>query len=50
MVVAEAAANGWAEQRRRLRSGFAERVFACRSKSLARAVSARSLWTGGEID
>ena len=50
IVVAEAAATGWAEQRRLLRSGVTERVFACRSKSLPRAIAARSMWTGGVVD
>ena len=46
-VVAEAAATGWAEQRRPLRSGITEIVFACRSSSLARALADRVTWTGG---
>lgn len=46
-VVARAAAIGWAEQRRPLRSGVTEVVFACRSKTLARGIAARSTWTGG---
>ena len=46
-VVAQAAAIGWAEQRRRLRSGITEIVFACRSSSLARAIADRVTWTGG---
>lgn len=46
-VVALAAATGWAEQRRPLRSGITEVVFACRPKSLPRAISARNTWTGG---
>ena len=49
-IVAQAAATGWAEQRRPLRSGITEIVFACRSKSLARAISARSTWTGGIVE
>jgi hypothetical protein len=48
-VVAQAAATGWAEQRRRLRSGITEIVFACRPRSLPRAISARNTWTGGVI-
>jgi len=35
-IVASAAATGWAEQRRPLRSGLTEMVFACRSKSSGR--------------
>ena len=46
-VVAQAAATGWAEQRRPLRSGITEIVFACRSSSLARAIADRVKWTGG---
>ena len=46
-VVAQAAATGWAEQRRTLRSGITEIVFACRSSSLTRAVANRVTWTGG---
>ncbi len=46
-VVSEAAATGWAEQRRPLRSGITEIVFACRSASLPRAIEQRSTWTGG---
>lgn len=46
-IVAQAAASGWAEQRRALRSGVTEVVFACRSSSLARAIAARVTWTGG---
>lgn len=46
-VVALAAATGWAEQRRPLRSGVTEVVFACRSGTLAEAVTARNTWTGG---
>jgi hypothetical protein len=46
-VVASAAATGWAEQRRPLRSGVTELVIACRSSSLASAIAARSTWTGG---
>ena len=46
-VVAQAAAIGWAEQRRALRSGITEIVFACRSSSLPRAIAHRVIWTGG---
>ncbi len=46
-VVAQAAATGWAEQRRPLRSGIIEVVLACRSGSLTRALTQRTLWTGG---
>jgi hypothetical protein len=46
-VVSQAAATGWAEQRRPLRSGVTEVVLACRSKTLGRAISARNTWTGG---
>jgi hypothetical protein len=46
-IVAQAAATGWAEQRRPLRSGITEVVFACRSGSLPRAITERTLWTGG---
>jgi hypothetical protein len=46
-VVEQAAATGWAEQRRPLRSGVTEAVFACRSTTLARAIVARNSWTGG---
>jgi hypothetical protein len=49
-VVESAAATGWAEQRRPLRSGITEIVFACRSKSLPRAISARNTWTGGVVE
>ena len=49
-IVASAAATGWAEQRRPLRSGVTELVFACRSKSLPRAISARNTWTGGIVE
>jgi hypothetical protein len=48
-VVAQAAATGWAEQRRPLRSGVTEVVVACRSGSLARALSERVAWTGGVV-
>ena len=46
-VVAQAAATGWAEQQRSLRSGITEIVFACRSHSLPRAITKRVAWTGG---
>ena len=46
-VVAHAAATGWAEQRRPLRSGITEIVFACRSSFLPRALTNRVTWTGG---
>lgn len=46
-VVTKAAAIGWAEQQRSLRSGSAELVVACRSDMLARAITRRSSWTGG---
>lgn len=46
-VVAQAAATGWAEQRRPLRSGITEIVFACRSSSLPRAIADRVTWTSG---
>jgi hypothetical protein len=49
-VVEEAAAIGWGEQRRLLRSGITEIVLACRSKSLSRAIAARSTWTGGVVE
>ena len=46
-VVAKAAATGWAEQRRPLRSGITEIVFACRSSSLPHAIAYCANWTGG---
>lgn len=46
-VVTQAAAIGWSEQRRELRSGITEIVFACRSSRLRDAIAQRSLWTGG---
>lgn len=46
-VIQQAAATGWAEQRRPLRSGVTEVVFACRSKTLSQAVATRNNWTGG---
>ena len=46
-VVAQAAATGWAKQRRPLRSGITEIVFACRSSFLNRALGERINWTGG---
>ena len=46
-VVSEAAATGWAEQLRPLRSGTTEIVLACRSRSLPRAIAHRVTWTGG---
>lgn len=46
-VVEHAAATGWAEQRRPLRSGIIEVVLACRSQALPRAIEARNRWTGG---
>ena len=49
-IVASAAATGWSEQRRPLRSGVTEIVFACRSNSLPRAISARNTWTGGIVE
>lgn len=49
-VVSQAAATGWAEQRRPLRSGITEVVFACRSKTLPRAISSRNTWTGGMVE
>ena len=49
IVVAQAAATGWAEQRRPLRSSVTEVVFACRSRSLPRALSHRVAWTGGVV-
>ena len=49
-VVAHAAATGWAEQRRPLRSGITEIVFACRSSSLPRAIADRITWTGGMME
>jgi hypothetical protein len=48
-VVAQAAATGWAEQRRPLRSGIIEVVFACRSGHLGRGLSERVAWTGGVV-
>lgn len=48
-AVARAAATGWGEQRRPLRSGVTEIVFLCRSRELATAVAARNTWTGGII-
>lgn len=48
-VVAQAAAIGWAEQRRPLRSGTIEVVLACRSRTLARALTQRVAWTGGVL-
>lgn len=49
-IVEQAAATGWAEQRRPLRSGITEIVFACRSKALPRAIEARISWTGGVVE
>ncbi|MDD9998692.1 MAG: hypothetical protein OXQ89_13200 [Rhodospirillaceae bacterium] len=49
VVVAQAAATGWAEQQRPLRSGITEIVFACRSSSLPRAITKRVTWTGGIV-
>ena len=46
-IIAQAAATGWAEQHRPLRSGITEIVFACRSHSLPRAIANRVTWTGG---
>lgn len=46
-VVEQAAGTGWAEQRRPLRSGLTEVVFACRSGTLRRALVERNNWTGG---
>lgn len=46
-VVVQAAATGWAEQRRELSSGATEVVVACRSRTLTPALGARSAWTGG---
>jgi uncharacterized protein (DUF58 family) len=46
-LVERAAATGWAEQRRPLRSGHVEVVFGCRSRTLADALIARNGWTGG---
>ena len=46
-VVAQAAAAGWAQQRRPLRSGIIEIVFACRASSLPAAIADRVTWTGG---
>lgn len=46
-AVEQAAATGWAEQRRPLKSGITEVVFACRSTGLAKALAARNSWTGG---
>ncbi|MGD9702856.1 MAG: hypothetical protein AB7L17_11220 [Ilumatobacteraceae bacterium] len=47
LVVEQAAATGWAQQRRPLRSGVTEVVFACRSTRLSEAIVARNNWTGG---
>jgi len=49
-VVAQAAATGWADQRRPLRSGLTELVFACRSSTLPRAIAERNSWTGGVFE
>ncbi|MCY3763673.1 MAG: hypothetical protein OXH50_20710 [Gemmatimonadetes bacterium] len=49
-VVAQAAATGCAEQRRPLRSGITEIVFACRSSSLSRTLVDRVAWTGGVME
>lgn len=49
-MVEQAAATGWAEQRRPLRSGVTEVVFACRSKTLSRAIKTRNTWTGGVVE
>jgi len=49
-VVAQAAATGWGEQRRPLRSGIIEVVFACRSSTLPRAIADRNSWTGGVVE
>lgn len=46
-IITQAAATGWAEQHRSLRSGITEMVFACRSHSLPRAIASRVTWTGG---
>ena len=46
-IVAQAATTGCAEQRRLLRSGITEIVFACRSSSLSRTIADRVTWTGG---
>lgn len=48
-VVETAAATGWAEQHRALRSGITEVVFACRSKTLPRGIEIRNKWTGGVV-
>ena len=49
-VVAQAAATGWGEQRRPLRSGIIEVVLACRSSTLPRAIADRNSWTGGVVE
>lgn len=49
-VVAHAAATGWAEQRRPLRSGITEVVLACRPSKLPRAIAERNFWTGGVVE
>ena len=48
-VVTQAAATGFGEQRRPLRSGITEIVFACRSSNLRRTISDRVTWTGGTL-
>lgn len=47
-VVIDAASSGWVEQRRRLKSGVTEVIFACRSDYLHRGLQARVVWSGGE--
>jgi hypothetical protein len=46
-TVLDAAATGWAEQRRPLTSGVDEVVLACTSRHLPRAIERRVAWTGG---
>ena len=46
-VVTQAAATGYAQQRRPLRSGVVELVLASRASSLSRALGDRVTWTGG---
>lgn len=46
-VVHQAAARGRADQDRRLASGATERIIACQSWTLGRALQDRLVWTGG---
>lgn len=48
-IVFDAAAIGWAEQRRGLTSGITEVVLACQSHNLDRGIIERVAWTGGVV-